>query len=218
MIEILVFIIILIIQISLASYALLASHKIDQKYRYPLGSQVESAVALENYVKIYREVNVRVNADIEIPAYAFEEHIYINRDKMYDFDLFTNFFTIFQLELSRKEHNFARKLNIFQNILFILSFIIFFIGAATLSQDATISSYSFRFAIGLQTFLIFISFLGFSTYNTILKKSLAVASDLLDLDEVEYARADRLKDDLKLHVFEYPLVVFGRLVRFFLPF
>ncbi|MDQ7021417.1 MAG: hypothetical protein Q9M91_06355 [Candidatus Dojkabacteria bacterium] len=43
------------------------------------------------------------------------------------------------------------------------------------------------------------------------------ARDMLDLDEVEVARAEALKEDLKYTVFEYPLDMLDKIIKFFIP-
>ena len=187
----------------------------DVKYNIPLGSQSEAAVTLENYVKIFRQLGVRVHADINVPAYAFEEHVYVNRDQMYNFDLFTNFFVLFQLELSKKEHNFARKMNIFQNFLFFSSILVVVMGV--ILGESNQGLYLTYMGIGMQFFLFIFTVMGYTVYNKILNNSLDIASDLLDLDDVEYAQADQLKEDLMIHVFEYPLLILARVIKFVLP-
>ncbi len=198
----------------LALYSQIVRHKLDRKYDHPLSDLIDASKALENYVKIYRKVNIKVHVKIPFPAFAREEYVLINRDKIYNIDLYTNFFTLYQLELSRKEHRFARKLYLIQNLIF-LSQLIFFALGLILQYD--FSSILLIIAIGIQLFSILFSFIGFIMYEFILGDTLEVASDLLNLDEVEIARAESLKNDLKFHVFEYPFEFIRRVFVFFLP-
>ena len=211
--QVLVFIIVLIIQFVLALFSKIARYKLEKKYNHPLSNMVEASAALENYVKIYRRVNIKVHAKIPFPAFAKEEFIIINRDRIYKNDLFTNFYTLYQLELSRKENNLARKLYTFQNFIFFLQLLFFILG----SLQFDVSYIFLVISIGIQLFAIFFSIIGFIIYEFILGDALEVSKDLLGLDEVEIARTESLKNDLKLHVFEYPFEFLRRLFSFISP-
>ncbi len=198
----------------LALYARIIRHKIDQRYSYPLGEMIDASKALENYVKIYRKVNLKVHANVPFPAYAQEEFVLINRNKIYNIDLFTNFFTLYQLELSKKEHNLARKLYIFQNFVFLMQIFLFILGLVLQYEWSYILIVA---AIAVQVFSIMFSIIGFIIYDFVLTDTLEISKDLLNLDEVEIARAESLKNDLKFHVYEYPFDFFKRVFGFLIP-
>lgn len=198
----------------LAVYARITRYKIEEKYDYPLGSMLSSSEVLENYVKIYRKVNIKVHQSIPLPAFADEEFVVINRDKIYDSNLFSNFFTIFQLVLSKKENVFARKIFIIQNVLFFTQFILFALGI-TLQYEWT--NLLIIAAIVVVLANIFLSIVGFIVYQEVLKEAADVATDLLELDEVEQARAESLQNDLAFVVYEYPFEFVKNLFVFFIP-
>lgn len=210
-----IFLIFLAIQFVFAFYGLLVRHKIEHRYNYPLGEQIEAAAVLEAYSRLHRKVDLRVDAGINLPAYAEHEFLLVNKDKMYQFDLFTTFYTIYQLELSRKKNSFQRNLYKFQNILFGLHILVFLIGI--ILQQYSWAEYIMYAAIAIQLFSILFSIIGFLLYEYILKDAFAIAFDMLNFDEVEYIRAEKLRDELKYHVFEYPIDVASRFIGFFIP-
>jgi hypothetical protein len=213
-IEAIIFLTILAIQFLLAVYAKVVRHRIDEKYNYPLSEEIEAATVLEQYSAIYRTVNIRVHAKIPIPAFAHNEFLLVNRDRIYDTDLFTNFFTVYQLELTRREHNMARRLHIGQNILFFLQLAFFIVGLAIQYDWAYILIF---ISVGIQVFLITFGFIGFFMYQLILNDAYQVALNLLQLDDVEQARAEQLKNDLAFQVLEYPLDFIVRVFLFLIP-
>ncbi|MCA9387166.1 hypothetical protein KC669_03980 [Candidatus Dojkabacteria bacterium] len=213
-IYVLVFNIIFIIQIMLAIFARITRYKIAERYDYPLGSMTSSSEALENYVKIYRQVNIKVHNVMPSPAIAEEEFVIINRDKIYDSTLYTNFFTLFQLVLSKKENGFARKVFLIQNFLFFLQLVLFVL---SLILQINWSNVLIIGAIALQVINILLSIFGFINYQEILEEAFEVSADLLDLDEVEQARAESLQNDLAYTVYEYPFEFFKRLFSFVIP-
>lgn len=217
LIAIFIFLILLTIQFIIALYALLVKHDIHKRYAHPLGEQIEAAKALENYVKIYRKVNLRVNAVIDTPAWAMEEFILINKSRIYSTDLFTNFFTLFQLELSRKQNNFARKVKFFQALFFAIQTILFVAGLFFVNKNNETAEILIYLSLGTLMFNILLSFIAFASRTFILQDSMAIATDLLNLDEVENARAESLKNDLKFEVFEYPISLLKNIVLFFIP-
>lgn len=198
----------------LAFYSKIANRKLEKKYDHPLSDMVDASTALENYVKIYRSVGIRVHEEIPFPALASEEFVIINRDRIYSTDLYTNFFTIFQLELSKKVNNFSRKLHLYQNLLFFLQLLFFVLG---LTLQVEWNYILILLAIGTQVITTGFSLIGVSLFDFILKDSLEISKDLLNLDEVEVARAEGLKNDIKVHVFEYPIEFFKNVIGFFIP-
>lgn len=210
-----IFVIILILQFALAVFAQITQHNLHKKYNKPLGEMVEAAKVLELYNRIYRKTNIRVNAEIRLPAIALEEFVLVNRSKMYNFDLYTNFFTIFQLELARKEYGFVRRLEIFQNIIFFLQLVFFIVGISGLTN---IGMNLLLIGIGIQILSILISLIGYYALERILGDTLEISQDLLNLDEVETGYAINLKNDLKNEPLTYPFNLFVNIARFFLPF
>jgi uncharacterized membrane protein len=117
--------------------------------------------------------------------------------------------------LTRKKYAFARNVINQLKVFFFVEIMVFLFG---LIIEANWKVYIILIAIVIACITLILSVIAYFSYESILKKSIHVAVDLLDLDEVETARAERLVDDLAYHVFDYPIVVFSRIVKFFLPF
>jgi hypothetical protein len=208
----LIFVLITLLQFSLATYAWLIRKQLPERFSHILGELIEPAVVLENYMKIYRKLNLRVNAQISEPVLAEREFLLVNRESMYNPDLFTNFYTIFQLELTKSANTFARtRIFIFQNLLFFIQVIVFIL--ATIYSSEVIMAIS----IGTALFSFSLAFLGFILYGKILDTTFEIALDLLNLDDVEQARAEGLKNDLRYKVFEYPFDIIWKIIQFFKP-
>ncbi|MDQ7021418.1 MAG: hypothetical protein Q9M91_06360 [Candidatus Dojkabacteria bacterium] len=118
-----IFAILILIQLVSGLFALIVRKGLIKTYSFPLSSQIEAATILENYSRVHGKVNLRVHEEIELPAYAMEEFIVINRNKIYLFDLFTNYYLLFQLELTKKKHNKLRDLSTLQNFLFFIELV-----------------------------------------------------------------------------------------------
>lgn len=214
-IELLIFLIVLImLQVIPSLYSLLFKTGLDKKYNFPIGEMAEAAEVLENYVKIYNPVNLRVNADIPTPAIAEKEFVLINKNKMYQFDLFTNFYMLFQLELSKAKYSFQRQYHVVQNLLFLFQLVsvgLFFI------IENEVAIYFLWAAIIFQAFILLSIVFIFQGYKKIFRKTLDVSLDLLNLDDVEYARAKALAKDLQYQAYNYPIVLFRNVFLFFIP-
>lgn len=212
--EYFIFTTLLFAQIIIGVFAWRHRMKLPRRYSHYLSEMITPAVALENYSKIYRSIGLKVNAHIHDPAYALTDFVLISKRHMYVPDLFTNYFTIFQLELSKKEHEHLRALNSYQNILFTLQNVLLVVSLVLTDIPARIAILA---AISIQVILIILSFLGYLTFNFILDEVHEIAKDLLNLDEVETARAESLKSELSYRVFEYPFETLWRLYQFFKP-
>lgn len=212
--EYFIFTIILLAQILIGIFAWVQKDKLPRKYSHYLSEMIIPAKVLENYSKIYRNVGLKVNASIKEPAYALTEFVLIGKRFMYSPDLYTNYYMLFQLELSKKQNEQVRFLSIYQNILFVIQILVF---AASFFFPDTLSKILILTAISIQVFLVLISFMGYIAFNFILEEVHEVAKDLLNFDEVEVARAESLKSELAYRIFEYPFETIWRLYQFFRP-
>jgi len=210
---IIIFIIILCIQLVLALFAWGSRRQIEGKYNFPTGEGVEPAQIIEEY---YRDegTKFRIQATDEIfePAFAEDEFLLINKNTIYKKDLYTNFYVIFQAELTKKDYKFLRFVGNIQSFVFILEIVIFFIAIGTTTSFKEILIY---LAMGLQIFSFILTLLGFIQIDTVLEDASILSKVYLKLDDVEEARVLALKGDLRYIVFEYPFEVIWRLVQFF---
>lgn len=210
----LVAILFLILQILIGLYSLIIRSDLVKKFNYPLGSMVTPAEALEKYSKIIEHVSLRVNAEIELPAYAIDQIVLVNKSKVYQTDLFSNFFTLFQVQLSKRKNLLTRDFGILLNFLFFIEIFLILLSLFLFESEPLIFPIM---SITTSLVLIFLSLVYFFSLETILKKTLDVSKDLLDLDKVEFARAEVLANQLRFEAFEYPVKFFRGLISFILP-
>ncbi|MEO6728911.1 MAG: hypothetical protein ABIM99_03235 [Candidatus Dojkabacteria bacterium] len=210
---IIIFVIILSIQLVLALFAWGSRRQIEQKFSHPTGEGREPAQIIEEY---YRNdsTKFRIQATDEIyePAFAEEDFLLINKDKIYKKDLYTNFYVIFQAEMTKKDYRYLRIVGNIQSFIFLIEIIVFLISIATTTNLKEVLIYV---SIGLQILSFILTLLGFIQIDTVLEDASILAKMYLRLDDVEEARVMALKGDLRYIVFEYPFEVIWRLVQFF---
>lgn len=212
---IVIFVLIFLLQIFLDLNSRISKKTIPQKYSKPIMSMTDVAQMLELYSKIYRSINLKVNANIKKIAEAEEEYVMINKKYVYQSTLFINIHSIYILELSRKENNFLRKIKSYQIWLLLFQFIFF---AISFIPNFNYQNILLITAITTQALGLLISFLGLTLKDKILNDSIEIGFDILNLTDSETKAALRMKDDIKIDVFEYPIQFFGSIIRFFLPF
>ncbi|MFS8130371.1 MAG: hypothetical protein ACMG57_00165 [Candidatus Dojkabacteria bacterium] len=209
---ILIFVIVLCIQLVLALFAWGSKRQIESKYSHPTGEGVEPAQIIEEYYKD-EVTKFRIQASDEIyePAFAEADFLIINKNKIYKKDLYTNFYVIFQAELTKKEYRFLRFAGNLQSFVFLLEIIIFLIAIATTSNVKEVLLY---LSIGLEVLCFIFTLISFIQIDTLLEDALILAKMYLKLDTIEEIRVMALKGDLRYIVFEYPFEVVWRLVQF----
>jgi hypothetical protein len=206
------FIVLFFAQLLIGIAAYFHNKAIPGKFLYTLTHLNDPASTLESYIKIYRKIGIKVNAQIDQPALAKEDFILIKRDTVYDKDLYTNFYVLLQLELTKKTYNFLRLIKPYQNILFYLSLIIFIFG---LSWQTELKNYLIILAFTLEIIILIITLLAYELFLIALNESFEVSKDLLNLDELEQVRTKKLINALKYQVFEYPIDIPLKLIHFF---
>lgn len=212
---ILIFVLLFICQIVLGTFSLSYKAKLPQKYSFILGDLSEPVSTLEKYMKIYRKVNLKVNAAIKEPAKAQNEFLLLNKNAMYTPNLYVNFFIIFQLELTKVTNRFAREARKYQIIIFTLQIILFFVAIAL--GDSIYGQVIASISLALLIIGIVLSMFIMILLQYISEESIEIAKDLLNLDNVEIARTESLANDIKYRVFEYPFDSFRLLIQFLLP-
>ena len=190
------------------------SKNLPKKYSYVLGEQMETVKTLENYTEKYRKVKLKALDNIVEPALGNENLLIINKGKLYEKDLFSNIYLLFQLELTKPDKTFVRNSYIYQNVLFIFQIIFFTLGIAI---NSIYSEFVIIFAILLELASIFFSIYCESLILFVLKKVLDIGKQILNLDDVEQARAEALARDLRLRAFEYPFEIVWRIFQFIKP-
>ncbi|MEP7103236.1 MAG: hypothetical protein ABI721_00820 [Candidatus Dojkabacteria bacterium] len=209
---ILIFIILLSLQIVLALFAWGLRRELEKKYSFATGEGKEPAEVIEEY---YKDGNTkfRIIASDEIvePAFAESDLLIINKNKIYKKDLYTNFYIIFQAELTKSDYKILRILGNFQSFVFILEIAVFVLANTITTNFKEIILYV---AIAIQIFSFILTLIGFIQIDGLLDDTMTISKSLLKLDDVEEARALGLKSDLRYSVFEYPFEVVWRIVQF----
>jgi hypothetical protein len=214
-----IFIIIYLIQITLAYYAWSVKSKLKKKYSYPLSSQMDLTKSIEIYVDKYIKqeevLHIYLDSHLNEPAFSEQGRIALNKNYLYNKTLYPNFFMILQAELAKSENYILREILRYQNIIYFFQLLFFIIGIFVDYQNYEIIL--ILIAILIQIFLIFLSIYVFFLNSSILNRVRKVSKKILKLDEVEYARTLSLKEDLQYSAFEYPLEIFGKIFEFFIP-
>lgn len=205
-----IFLLFFLVQIFLAISGWATRAKLEKKYSYFLGSQHEVSKLIEYYTNEFPELRIIVSSDINEIAYSDENLLIMNKKYIYSKDLFSNFYTLAQLELTKHKNKPLRDYYIKQNVLFYLQLIIFIVGICIQS----VAEYILILAIALQLVTILMTFFLMNDYKNFLYKVAAKAKTTLKLDPVEMARTEALVEDIKYEVFEYPFEILWRLSHF----
>ncbi len=197
-------------QILLGILSLWRSRHLDRKFAYPLASKTSVVNLLEKYSRIYGAINVKVNAVIKQPALLRPEILWINRAAAYNEDLYSTFFTTFQLALLNLSNHWFQAVLPWQMLAYMAQ-----IGLAILalakSQDYLI------LVVLVSAGLLIVSWALYFYAAFISATALDMASDLLDLDEIEVTRAKRLAGLFQTDIFKYAIYPVVWLVKFILP-
>lgn len=213
-IAILIFLIILFIQFAIGAYAWSLRKSLPKKYSHPISAQIESSQLVEMY---YNDERYKFNFEAvdldDEPAFAESRLLLVNKKQLYKKDLFTNFYIIFQAELTKDNYWWIRKFNSFQSFIFFTEIFVFVLSLAFFNEFFGI--YLLYFAIFLQLESFVAAFFGIINIGYILEDSVGIALPTLELDNVEEARVNALKSDLKYIMMEYPWEILWRFTQFF---
>lgn len=212
-IEIISFILILVIQLSLGSYAYTSRRRIVKKYSKALSSGVDLSETLESLMTILNKFNIQVKVikNLNSPVVSKDGALYINRESIYRTDLYTNYKAVYEVVSSSKGFLF-KTLPKLQFFFFILSVLLIIIGSFLQSDFGDILV---RVAIGIEISLIAFSYLIYFYTDRIFKKMQRYAFQIFDMDNVELARSVSLNKDLRLTPFEYAFKPLGSVIEFF---
>ncbi len=213
-IGVLIYALLFIIQFSLSLYSWQARGKLKLKYSKILGSMIEVEKTIEKIINLNNKFKAKVTYVFEGSAKAGDRMLYVNKESMYKNDLLSNYFLLFEYFLTNKNGRIARNFRSYQNILFFMQFLLFIAG---LILNSNIGLILIFLGISLEITLIITSIFVYY-FSSVLEKNLQQAAVvILELDNVEEARADRLKKDLLLRFFEYPITPIWGLFQFLKP-
>lgn len=124
-IEYIVYAAILAAQLILGIVAYNVITKLPGKFSMPIGSKANTVELLQKYMKIYREFNLKVDAQIDLPALAADiNFLHVKKSQVYKSDLYTVFYVLYQIILTDKEYYSLTKLRTVQVPVFVLEIIL----------------------------------------------------------------------------------------------
>jgi hypothetical protein len=210
---IIVFIILFLLQLTLGVFAWRLRKDLEKKYAFPLSEQTEPVTIVEKYYQD-QETTFQILASEQLmePAFAEKNLLLINKSMLYKKDLYTNFYIIFQAELTKNKYQVIRLISKILSFIFVLSTVILVLFILLDRSEAEPLVY---IAIALQAITLYLSVYSLYKISKVLNNTMIIAKGLLSLDDVEEARASGLKNDLKYSIFEYPLEIVWRIIQFF---
>ncbi len=217
MIEILfvVNIIFFLIQFLLGLLAWTIRNYRSKKYAFPTSEQLEPAKLVEQYFYDPEYTfEIRAADDIDEPAEADENYLWVHRKKLNHTDLYTNFYLIYQAELTSDKHKFLR---IYNSLLGTLFFFHFVIAVVAIIIRGDIGIVVLTLSILFNSVYAILWLIAYMNQSKALDKSYLIADAVMKFDDVEKARAKALVNDLRYELLEYPWEIFWRLWVFFTP-
>jgi hypothetical protein len=199
-----------ITQIALGVLSLWRSRKLHRKFAYALASRTSVVDLLEKFSRVYGPINVKVNAAIKQPAILRPDILWVNREVAYNSDLYSTFYTSFQLAMLNLNSRWFQMLLPWQVLAYfgqiIVAVLVFTVSQAYLPVLLGI-------AAGLFVVSLFLYF--YSAY--ISETAVEIAADLLDLDKVEIKRAQLLASLFQADIFKYSIYPIIWVIRFIIP-
>ena len=141
-------------------------------------SKTSGAKFVENYVKIYRKMNVTVNADIPAIVTSENNNLVVNKDYIYEYDMFTLSKIAIAIALTHKKFSGMRN-NSFQITVFLVQIVISMIA---IYQSSVILAVVGAAAAAS---LIISGYYRNSGFSRVEKEVIDYSTDLLNLTEQE---------------------------------
>jgi hypothetical protein len=199
------------VQLILATIAWWERRHSHLRMDFPLSSQTSVVDLLEKYSRIHGPLDVKVNVAIDRPA-SLDKHgtLLINRSHVYRTSSYPTFYTLYQIMLGREQQRELRLLRL--ATIFIFSLQIITCALAIWVLDVFIWA-SVIFAL----VALLLSIYWEHQHQQVLKQSVELAIDLLDLDEVEQIRMVGLAESFKGEGFKYIHYPVTTVIKFLLP-
>jgi hypothetical protein len=182
------------------------------KYIYgkPLSHPINGAELVEKYLKIYRQIAVKVNAPITKPAVADQDTLALNKQLVYHKDLYTNLFICIALVLTTRKFWDLQNNRIYSG-LFVIEAALYAYGGLSLN----LILFSLAPLIGI--LLISSGFYRAASFSFVAKPTLEIAQDLLNLTDSEtiIAQTMLISEARRFHL--YPLSAITGLYDFIRP-
>lgn len=204
--HIVIFLLFLSIHIVLGLLTKLNAKKLQEKYLIILESGVDPAVFLERMAKNNDNVEVVFSDRLDKPAIANKGYLVIDKRLIYNKDLHSNLYIALEHGLARQEMLILKHLQTILKVLFSSSIILFLFGIVLYD----LAPYLLTLAIASHLLIMLIAFVYFIIFDITAAEILDEASEHLELNDFELVQAEKLKNDLKFSVFEYPFALTKR--------
>lgn len=162
-------------------------------------------------------LKINIVKGLDMPAFAEENELLINKEYLYQTTLFANFYLLYQAEIARIRHQNWRIWSNSLSILFVFQVIALILALTLDTGNTTDNEILMLGGVLFEAFGLLLSFFGYFNLSLLLDRIHRVSVKILKLDDVEEARALALKNDLRFIVFEYPFEIPWRMLQFFKP-
>lgn len=207
-------ILLLILQSSLAAIAWSTRSKSCKKFSKPISSLLTPENIVNQNEKRFSVIKIKIVPHLDDIAYADKKLMLINKKDFSKNTLYNNFKFFYYFYLGFDDSKYLRIYKQYQNILFAVEIILFIIGIILVNL---IFNTFLIAALILQIFLILFSLFNYFLLGDFLEETYRKCKKLLKLDNVEEARLESLINDINQEVFEYPFEFIWRIIQFIKP-
>lgn len=206
---IILWIVLLVVQILLALVVILDRRGVHNR-DFPISSMRTVADTIETYSRVHGSINVKVNPQIPTPAMLIQDTVLISRNHAYQTTLYPNFLALYMIQRTSIQSQQWFQLESILPWVFLGEIIIGGVGILAFPELLWA-------AITVALMLIIATVAIERHLHSIRERTLEIAQDLLDLDNVEFARAAKLVRKLGGDGALYPIVLVNRTISFISP-
>lgn len=196
--------VILILQVILAIFNYRNVVKATLRKDFLLTSYVSPVDMLESFSRVYHPLQIKVNADIQLPAELKGDLLLVNRKWVYQHRALPSIW-ILRLLSKQAQPLSSKKWMFIQGLLFVLSGLLLFSEFAILGLVLEVVNIAISITVELKI-------------ARINNMTLMLANDLLDLSESERENTKKMLLEWEGGGWTYPVEIFLGLLRFILPF
>jgi hypothetical protein len=202
-------IVLLLSLFSVFIFCYLSTRNLPNRFHYILSKGVNIAELLEKYSRIVRPISIKVNAKLKVPILAKDDMIYVNREHVYEPDMYVTVLALVELERSgSSKTTFLKRLYYFFLIIAII------IGSVL----GILYNYWILGGVDIIILLLLLSsFLSYKRRAEGYEEIGYVTTDLLELGPEETAIASMLLRKLALKEMLFAPSLLMSMIRFFLP-
>lgn len=202
---------VILIQLLWLAWSMLRMQRLQRRFFYQLSSVTKVAELLENYVKIYRDVGVRVNdPHVEVARVVDTDLVSVNASRAHQTDLFHTGMVAMQLSLSKQQFLNLRT-NLVAQFFFVVELLLLLVAIVLgwwwIAYLAAV--------LGIGTILY--TWYRYEAFRSVQRDILDFATDLLNLTSEEQELLRKLTMHYASHTGLYPYQSLRGIVMFILP-